>query len=414
MKKFLVTSIILGCFYSLFIFFAFVIPLDVAIIPKYMVPASYISSLLRNSPRYLSIILVIIGLGFFSFSIYQFAGIIYKRTKNWWKTLYFTLIITLMLLYGLLTIAVIFAFGILPPINNVIICVFLFSTILLFPVKEFRHLLIPYVIYAISYLLLLETYKNGLLAYMGITVYLSPLYVLILCLLTYSFIDLRKIYIYLAVLLLFIPLKVKGKSRWMYSKPEGVQEYTMIVPSQEFYQVKQFKKATLTSFMYVSILEPDSSYYESSMYNNVKYPFAYYKLNLNEERVKEIRNLLNNRKIFVGRIWRDKIEKNILERWESKKEKGVVTGKIEGEIPDRIGLFRHINMKFNWSNGILRANLKDATSVDEKGNFAFRYIPEGTYEVLLLYKRNVPHYSAEIPFVYSKNDTIQLGTIEIK
>ena len=144
-------------------------------------------------------------------------------------------------------------------------------------------------------------------------------------------------------------------------------------------------------------------------------PYTYYKLNLNEKRIEIIEELLANKRVFIGKRKREKIQEKILERWNEKKEIGVIWGTMDGDMPDRVGLLqKNWNVKFSWNITFTSTNIKDAVSPDERGNFIFRYVPEGKYSLVFLYKRKVPHYKIKVPIFISKNDSIDLGIIKIK
>jgi len=408
-KKIFIISIILGLFYYILFSFIWAMPIEVAIEPVYMVPSSFISGFLLNSPKYINIILIVIGFGLFVYSIYLFVGIIQKKTMNWWKTFYFTLITTIALGYALAQVS----FRGFIPINYPIISVLIISTMLVFPIKKFKYLIIPYLIYIASYLILIEIFGNGLMIYIGIAMYLSPLFVIILYLITFQFIVGEKIYPYLALLLIFIPLRIKAKDNYkIYHNQQKTIEYTIIVPVDDFYQTKKFNKPL--SFSYYSILEPDSINYYYRIYG-VGSPYTYYKLNLNEKRIEIIEELLANKRVFIGKRKREKIQEKILERWNEKKEIGLIRGKIDGDMPDRVGLLqKNWNVEFSWNATFTSINIKDAVSPDKRGNFIFRYVPKGKYSLVFLYKRKVPHYKIKIPIFISKNDSIDLGIIKIK
>lgn len=407
MKKIFIVSIILGFFYYILFSFIWAMPIEVAIEPAYMVPSSFISGFLLNSPKYINVILIIIGFGLFIYSIYLFVEIIQKKTMNWWKTFYFTLITTIALGYALAQVS----FRGFIPINYPIISVLIISTMLVFPIKKFKYLIIPYLIYIASYLILIEIFGNGLMIYIGIAMYLSPIFVIILYLLTFQFIVGEKIYLYLALLLIFIPLRIKAKDHYkIYHNQQKTIEYTMIVPVDDFYQIKKFNKPLL--FNYYSILEPDSVNYYYRRYG-VGIPYSYFKLNLNEKRIEIIEELLANKRIFIGKRRREKIQEKILKRWKERSERGIIQGKVEGDMPDRVGLLqKNWDIKFRWNISFM-INIKDAVSPDEMGNFIFRYVPEGKYSLVFLYKRKVPHYKIEVPTFILKNDSIDLGIIKV-
>ena len=409
MKKIFIISIILGLFYYILFSFIWAMPIETAIEPVYMVPSSYISGFLKSSPKYINITLFVIGFGLFFYSIYLFVGIVQKKTRNMWKSFYLTLIFTIALGYAL--VQPLFRGSIL--INYPIISVLIISTMLVFPIKRFKYLIVPYLTYIVSYLVLIEIFGNGLVLHIGIAMYLSPLFVIVLYLLTFQSIAGEKIYPYLALLLIFIPLKIKAKDRYkIYNNQQKTTGYTILVPVDDFYQIKKFDKPL--SFSYYSILEPDSVNYYYRMYG-VGAPYIYYNLNLNEKRIKIIEELLANKRVYIGKRQREKIQEKILKRWNEKKEIGVIQGKIDGDIPDRVGLLqKDLNVKFRWNSTFTGANVKDAVSPDERGNFIFRYVPEGKYSLVFLYKRKVPHYKIKVPIFISKNDSIDLGVIRIE
>ena len=421
MKKFLLISIIIGIYYYLLVFLLLAEPISFAIEPVYLVPASYVSEFLHSSLRYFRISLVLIGLGMFFYSIYLLVGIIQKRLQNWWKTFYFTLITTVSLAYAFLHIV---DFNVRYSyyhtyINYPIISVFLFSTILLFPLKEFKHLIISYIIYIISYITLIEVFSKGLLlyGYCSIAIYFAPIYILLLYLLTFQFITRRRIYLYLILFPLLIPLIIQSKTRFKRRNiPQKTVEYTMIVPTDDFYEVKKFKRPFTFYFSYPTILEPDSQYYnKKDLYGISLFPFSYFRLNLNEKRINLVKKMLNDKKIYIAKFLREMIDEKIIHRWERGNERGVVKGKIEGDIPERIGiLMEKDNIRFRWNTTFILLNIKDAVSPDSEGFFEFRYVPEGRYKLLFLYKRKVPHYNIKIPLINSRNDTIDLGMIRIE
>jgi hypothetical protein len=418
MKKIIISSVFMSIFFSLFLFHFYVAPLNFAVIPKWAVPFSAISSFLKNSPKFLIIAIYILGLSIFSYTIYQLVGIIQERMKNWFKTGYFAFVIAVVFLYGFIFSENFYFFPLIRfkilPINHIILGCLVFSTILLFTLKDWKKYIITYIIFSISYFLILETYGNALLVNRNFTLFFAPMYVILLYLLVYNFIKNENLYPYLAIFLVFIPVKIKQKNKYKpFYTDKTTVTYTMIAPSEDYYKVENFERPFTSWFTYLSILELDSTiYYAREELNSYAYLFAIDRYKLNNERIKLAKEPLNNEKLYVGKRYREKIGE-IMNRWESGKEKGIISGKIKGEIPDRVGLLKHTRMDFTWPGNSLQ-NLVDAVSTDPNGVFTFRYIPPGKYELLLFYKKRVPNYKVKIPIIESNNDTVNLGKIEIR
>jgi len=418
MKKIVISSIFMSIFFSLFLFSFYANPLESAIIPKWAVLFSVVTSFLNKSSRSFIIILYLLGLFAFSYTIHLVAETIQERIKNWWKTGYFAFIIAVVLLYGFIFSQNFYFFPItifkLLPINNTILSCLVFSTILLLPLKKWKKHLINYIVFLISYLLILHTYGNALLVNKNFSLFFSPVYVILLYLLVYHFIINRKLYPYLVIFLLFIPLKIRQRKIYEpFYKEKKTVEYTMIIPSESYYKVEKFERPFTSGFSYRTILELDSMiYYEKNVYKSYSYIFQISRSNLNEERLKLVKEPLNNKKLHVGRRYREKIGE-IIKRWESGKERGIITGKIEEEIPDKIGLLKYTRDGFTWTIKDLWY-LADAVSPAPDGGFVFRYIPPDKYRLLLFYKKRVSHFRGKISIVESNNDTINLGSIEIR
>jgi len=414
MKKIIISSVFVSIFFSLFLFHFYATPLNFAAIPKWAVPFSAIASFLKNSPKFLIIAIYILGLSVFSYTIYQLVGIIQGEMKNWWKTSYFAFVIAVVFLYGFIFSQNFYFFPLIRfkilPINHIILGCFVFSTILLLPLKDWKKYIIPCIIFLISYFLILETYGNALLVKRNFTLFFAPVYVILLYLLVYNFIKNENLYPYLAILLVFAPVKTKQKNKYRPFYTDKITvAYTMIVPSEDYYKVENFERPFTSGLTYKNILELDSMIcFEREQYNSFHF-FLLKRLNLNNERIRMVKEVLNNQNLYVGKRQRERIEE-IIKRWESGKERGVITGKIAGEIPDKIGLSKYKHMKFSWNS----FNLSDATSPDDDGDFNFRYVPPGKYELLLFYKKRVPNYNVKIPIIESNNDTVNLGKIEIR
>ncbi len=418
MKKIIISSVFMSIFFSLFLFHFYATPLNFAVIPKWAVPFSAIASFLKNSPKFLIVAIYLLGLSVFSYTIYLLVEIIQGKMKNWWKTSYFAFVIAVVFLYGFIFSQNFYFFPLIRfkilPINHIITSCLVFSTILLLPLKDWKKYIINYIIFLISYFLILETYGNALLVNRNFTLFLAPVYVILLYLLVYNFIKNENLYPYLAVFLVFVPVKIKQKNKYKPFYTDKITvAYTMIAPSKDYYKVENFERPFTSGLAYKSILELDSMiHYQNNEEKSPYYIFSIGNHNLNKKRIKILEELLNNNEFYIGKKYREKIGE-ILKRWESGKERGVISGIIQGEIPDRVGLLKYTRMNFTWPGNTLR-NLADAISTDPNGNFTFSYIPPGKYELLLFYKKRVANYNLKIPIIESNNDTIKMGKIEIR
>jgi hypothetical protein len=291
----------------------------------------------------------------------------------------------------------------------------IFSTIFFSPLRQFKKYIIPYIIFLIAYFVILETYGNLLLLDRTIALIFYPAYMILLYLLIYHFLMNEKLEYYLTVLVVFVPIKhQQGKKYKTYKVHKKTAEYTMIIPSANYYNSSTLEYPFSPDSPYKIILEIDSIVgFKSVQYDPYYSLFLLKNLNLNKERIKKVKKLIENKNLYIGKIQKQRIS-DIIERWETKEETGVIISRVAGGIPDKIGLLKYTGRSSIKHQGTLITNLVDATIPRTDGITIFKNVPPGKYELILLYKKKVPNYDVRIPIIESNNDTVNLGKIEIR
>jgi hypothetical protein len=415
MKKLIISSFLTSIFFSLYVFFFYSTTLEFAIIPRWAVPFSAIASFLHKSPGFLIALIYISGLSVFAYTIYLLTEIIQTRTKNWWKTSWFSLVTAIVILYAFIYSLNFYFYPKVIPTNNLVPGFLVFSTILFFPLKELKKYIVTYIVFLISYFIILECYGNTLLLDKNIALFFYPAYIILLYLLVYQFLMNKKLERYLIVLLIFIPIKFEQRKEYTsYYTEKKTADYTMIIPSANFYRASTLKRPFTSISSYMTILEPDSIIYaKRALYIPFDYLSFLKSLNLNEERIKKVEELFRNKNLYIGKVQKERLEE-ILERWEKGEERGVISVKIKGEIPDRVGLLHYTGKRLNQYKGTLITNVADAIEPVSDGVTVFRNVPPGKYELILFYKKLIPRLDVEIPIIESNNDTVDMGTINIR
>lgn len=416
MKKIVISSFFLSIFLSLYIFFFYSSVLELAIIPKWAVPFSAIASFLQKLPGFLIALLYISGTCVFIYTIYLLTEIIQDRTKDWLKTSWGSFVTAVAILYAFIYSLNFYFYPKEIPTNNVALGCFILSTILLFPLKDFKKYIINYIIFLISYFVILETYGNTLLVYKNLALFFYPAYIILLCILVYRFLKNERLEVYLISLLVFMPLKfVQTKKYMAYDTEKKTTDYTTIIPSANFYKASTFKRPFHFSSSHIKIPELDPIFYFSEAQDR---PFDYLSFlqssNLNKERINQVKELLYNKNLYVGKVQKKRL-KEILKRWEKGEERGVISVRIKGEIPDRVGLLRYTGKRLlDQYNGMLITNVVDALEPVRNGVTTFSNVPPGKYELIFFYQKLIPDLEVEIPIIESNNDTVNMGTIEIR
>jgi len=415
MKKIIISFIFVSIFFSLYAFFFYSKVLEFAIIPKWAIPFSAIASFLHKTPGFFIVLLYLFGLLAFSYTIYLFTEIIHNRTESWLKTGYFSFIIAITIIYAFIYSLNFYFYPKMIPTNNLIMGCLVFSTIFFSPLQRFKKYIIPYIIFLIAYFIILETYGNLLLINRNAALVFYPAYIILLYLLIYHFLMNEKMKYYLIVLAVFVPIKYQqGKKYKTYQVHKKSVEYTMIIPSANYYNSSTLEHPSELGSPYKIILELDSiTSFKSAQYDPYYCLFLLKNLNLNKERIKKVKELIENKDLYIGKIQKRKIS-DIMERWKTKKETGIITLVVTGEIPDRIGLLKYSGGELLRHQGTLITNVVDATLPGTEGITIFRNVPPGKYELILLYKKKVPNYNVKIPIIESNNDTVNLGKIEIR
>ncbi len=415
MKKLLISFVFISIFFSLYIFFFYASALEFAIIPKWAVPFSAIASFLHRAPRFFIALLYILGLSSFSYTIYLLTEIIHIRTENWLKTAFFTLIIAATIIYAFICSLNFYFYPKMIPTNNLLMGCLISFTIFLSPLRRFPKYIIPFTIFLIAYFVILETYGNLLLVDKNVALIFYPAYIILLYLLIYHFIMNENLKYYLIALVVFVPIKYKQREKYMaYNTEKKTVEYTMIIPSANYYNSSNMKHPSLPGSSFKMILELDSiAGFKRAEFNPYDYLSLFENLSLNSERIEKVKEIIENKDLYIGKIQKQRIS-DILERWKTKEEKGVITLRVTGDIPDRIGILKYTGMGLSKHQGTLITNVVDATLPGTDGVTIFRNIPPGKYELLLLYKKKVPNYNVKIPVIESKNDTVNLGRVVIK
>lgn len=415
MKKLLISFVFISIFFSLYIFFFYASALEFAIIPKWAVPFSVIASFLHKAPKFLVAFLYFLGLSAFSYTIYLFTGIIHNRTESWLKTAFFTLIIAATIIYAFIYSLNFYFYPKMIPTNNLLMGCLISFTIFLSPLRRFPKYIIPFTIFLIAYFVILETYGNLLLIDKNVALIFCPAYIILLYLLTYHFIINENLKYYLIALIVFVPIKYQQKEKYStYKVHKKTAEYTIIIPSANYYNSSNMKHPSLPGSSFKMILELDSiAGFKGAECNPYDYLSLFENLSLNSERIEKVKEVIENKDLYIGKIQKQRIS-DILERWKTKEEKGVITLRVTGDIPDRIGILKYTGMGLSKHQGTLITNVVDATLPGTDGVTIFRNIPPGKYELLLLYKKKVPNYNVKIPVIESKNDTVNLGRVLIK
>jgi hypothetical protein len=415
MKKLFYSFLLTTIFFSLYVFFFYSNTLEFAIIPKWAIPFPAIASFLRKAPTFFITLLYLFGILSFSYVLYLFTGIIHNRTENWLKTGYFSFVIAITIIYAFIYSLNFYFYPKMIPTNNLIIGCLIFSTIFFSPLQRFKKYVIPYIIFLIAYFVILETYGNLLLLDRNAALVFYPAYMILLHLLIYHFLMNEKLEYYLIVLVAFVPIKhQQGKKYKTHKAHKKTAEYTMIIPSANYYNSSNLKYPSSPNSPYKVILELDSiAGFKNAQYDPHYYLFLLKNLNLNKERINKVKKLIENKDLYIGKIQKQRIN-DIMERWKTKKETGIITLVLTGEIPDRIGLLKYSGGGLLKHQGTLITNVVDATLPGTDGITIFRNVPPGKYELILLYKKKVPNYTVKIPIIESNNDTVNLGKIEIR
>jgi len=415
MKKLFISFIFISIFFSLYVFFFYSNTLEFAIIPKWAIPFPAIASFLRKAPTFFITLLYLFGILSFSYVLYLFTGIIHNRTENWLKTGYFSFVIAITIIYAFIYSLNFYFYPKMIPTNNLIIGCLIFSTIFFSPLRRFKKYVIPYIIFLIAYFVILETYGNLLLLDRNAALVFYPAYIILLYILIYHFLMNEKLQYYLIVLVVFVPIKYRQRGKIMsYHAHKKTVEYTMIIPSANYYNSSTLEHPSISGSSYKIILELDSiTGFTGAQYNPYDYLFLLANLNLNKERIKKVEELIENKDLYIGKIQKQRIG-NIMERWKTKKETGIITLVVTGEIPDRIGLLKYTGKGLLKHQGTLITNVVDATLPGTDGVTIFRNVPPGKYELILLYKKKVPNYNVRIPIIESNNNTVNLGRITIR
>jgi hypothetical protein len=220
---------------------------------------------------------------------------------------------------------------------------------------------------------------------------------------------------YLIALAIFVPIKYQqGKEYSTYKVHKKTTEYTMIIPSANYYNSNTTEKLSESGSSFKMILELDSiAGFKGAAFNPYDYMSLFENLSLNSERIEKVKEIIKNKDLYIGKIQKQRMS-DILERWKTKEETGVITLRATGDIPDRIGILKCIGKGLSEHQGTLITNVVDATLPGTDGVTIFRNIPPGKYELILLYTKKVPNYDVKIPIIESNNDTVNLGNIKIR
>ena len=415
MKKLLLSFVFISIFFSLYVFFFYSNALEFAIIPKWAIPFSAIASFLHKAPGFFVVLLYFLGILSFSYTIYIFTEIIHIRTENWLKTVFFTVIIAVTIIYAFIYSLNFYFYPKMIPTNNLLMGCLISFTIFLSPLRRFPKYIIPYIIFLIAYFVILETYGNLLLIDKNIALIFYPAYIILLYLLIYHFIMNENLKYYLIALAVFVPIKYQQNEKYnTYKVHKKTAEYTMIIPSANYYNSSNMKQPSLSGSSFRMILELDSiAGFKGAEFNPYDYLSLFENLSLNSERIEKVKEIIENKDLYIGKIQKQRIS-DIIERWKTKEETGVITLRVTGDMPDRIGILKYTGMGLSKHQGTLITNVVDATLPGTDGVTIFRNIPPGKYELILLYKKKVPNYDVKIPIIESNNDTVNLGRIEIK